>query len=78
MEFRRVLFRSANLSGAQECLLAGEVALQIGDEIEAIVDLGKTAGDRGSTVIDASGPLLRILREGTISRDIISRFVPLT
>ncbi|HPE07997.1 MAG TPA: L-threonylcarbamoyladenylate synthase, partial [Smithellaceae bacterium] len=31
---------SANLSGAQECASASEVAVQLGDKIDAIIDLG--------------------------------------
>ena len=59
---------SANLSGAPECSTAAEVAAQIGDKIDAIVDLGKTAGGRGSTIIDVTSDPPQILREGVISR----------
>ena len=59
---------SANLSGAPECSTAAEVAAQIGDKINAIVDLGKTAGGRGSTIIDVISDPPQILREGVISR----------
>jgi L-threonylcarbamoyladenylate synthase len=59
---------SANLSGAPECSTAAEVAAQIGDKIDAIVDLGKTAGGKGSTIIDVTSDPPQILREGVISR----------
>ena len=59
---------SANLSGAPECSTASEVAAQIGDKIDAIVDLGKTAGGKGSTIIDVTSDPPQILREGVISR----------
>lgn len=62
---------SANLSGAPECTSAEEVALQIGSKIDAIIDLGKTAGITGSTIIDVTSRPARILRQGSISPDLI-------
>ena len=59
---------SANLSGAPECSSAGEVAHQIGQQVDAIVDLGNTAGGKGSTIIDVTTDPPQILREGVISR----------
>lgn len=59
---------SANLSGAPECSSAGEVARQIGQQVDAIVDLGKSAGGKGSTIIDATVDPPQILREGVIGR----------
>jgi L-threonylcarbamoyladenylate synthase len=66
---------SANLSGAPECTRASEVAEQIGDKIDAIVDLGDTPGIAGSTIIDVTCELPVILREGTISRKIIEKCI---
>lgn len=62
---------SANLSGAPECTQASEVAEQIGDKIDAIVDLGQTTGDKVSTIIDVTCDPPVILREGTITRQSI-------
>ncbi len=59
---------SANLSGLAECSTALEVAAQIGNKIDALVDLGKTAGGLGSTIIDVTVNPPQILREGVISR----------
>lgn len=59
---------SANLSGAPECSNATEVARQIGDKIDAIIDLGETPGGRGSTIIDVTSEPPQILREGIISK----------
>lgn len=59
---------SANVSGAPECSTATEVADQIGNKVDAIIDLGKTAGGRGSTIIDVTSDPPQILREGVISR----------
>ncbi|PKN52066.1 MAG: threonylcarbamoyl-AMP synthase [Deltaproteobacteria bacterium HGW-Deltaproteobacteria-13] len=62
---------SANLSGAPECAEASEVIDQIGDKIDAIVDFGQTPGDKASTIIDVTCTPPVILREGTISKEVI-------
>jgi L-threonylcarbamoyladenylate synthase len=59
---------SANMSGAPECSLASDVADQIGNKIDAIVDWGKTKGDKASTIIDITCDPPVILREGAISK----------
>jgi len=59
---------SANVSGATECSTAAEVSAQIGNKIDALVDLGKTAGGKGSTIIDVTINPPQILREGVINR----------
>jgi len=64
---------SANLSGAPECATAAEVIAQIGAKIDAIVDLGKTPGGRGSTIIDTTIDPPAIIREGAISRRVIEK-----
>jgi L-threonylcarbamoyladenylate synthase len=66
---------SANLSGAPECTQASEVADQIGDKIDAIVDLGNTMGTIGSTIIDVTCDPPVILREGTINRKTIEKYI---
>jgi L-threonylcarbamoyladenylate synthase len=66
---------SANLSGAAECTRASEVAEQIGDIIDAIVDLGDTPGTKGSTIIDVTCDPPVILREGAISRKTIEKCI---
>jgi L-threonylcarbamoyladenylate synthase len=68
---------SANLSGAAECSTAVDVAAQIGNKIDAIVDLGKTAGGLGSTIIDVTVNPPQILREGTINRLYIGKYINL-
>ena len=65
---------SANLSGSPECSQASEVAEQIGDKIDAIVDLGDTPGTDGSTIIDVTCDPPVILREGAISRKTIEKY----
>jgi len=66
---------SANLTGMPECSLADEVAQQIGDKIDAIVDWGKTQGGKASTIIDVTCDPPVILREGAISRKTIEKYV---
>jgi len=66
---------SANLSGAPECTRASEVAEQLGDKIDAIIDLGNTPGTKGSTIIDVTCAPPVILREGAISRKIIEKYI---
>ena len=65
---------SANLSGAPECVSASEVSLQLGDKVDAIIDLGNTPGTIGSTIIDVTTTPAIILREGAISRKIIGKY----
>ena len=65
---------SANLTGAPECTRASEVAEQIGDKIDAIIDLGPTPGAAGSTIIDITCDPPVILREGVISRKTIEKY----
>jgi L-threonylcarbamoyladenylate synthase len=66
---------SANLSGAAECISASDVAAQIGDKIDAIIDLGDTPGTKGSTIIDVTCTPPFILREGAISRKTIEKCI---
>jgi L-threonylcarbamoyladenylate synthase len=66
---------SANLTGAPECTRASEVAEQIGDKIDAIIDLGNTPGTKGSTIVDVTCTPVAILREGAISRKIIEKYI---
>jgi len=68
---------SANLSGAPECLDANQVIRQIGDKIEAVVDLGKTGNQMASTIIDSSGHPAKILRPGYISAETIRKYIQL-
>jgi L-threonylcarbamoyladenylate synthase len=66
---------SANLSGKPECSQASEVAKQIGNKIDAIVDFGPTIGDKVSTIIDVTCDPPEILREGIIIRQSIENIL---
>jgi L-threonylcarbamoyladenylate synthase len=60
---------SANLSGAPPPRTAEEVALALGDRIDALVDAGPTPGGVPSTLVDLSVVRPRILREGAIASE---------
>jgi L-threonylcarbamoyladenylate synthase len=62
---------SANLSGAPECLTAGEVLATLGDRIDLIIDGGPASGGKGSTFIDITVDPPACLREGPISLSLI-------
>jgi L-threonylcarbamoyladenylate synthase len=57
---------SANRSGQPEARDATEIAAQLGDAIELIVDGGVAHGGPASTVVDCTGATARILRVGAI------------
>jgi L-threonylcarbamoyladenylate synthase len=65
---------SANRSGGRGPVSASEVAFQLGDMVALVIDGGRVAGGRDSTVIDLtpeSGP--RIVREGPVTREELER-----
>ena len=67
---------SANLSGAAECTTAEQVHDQLHGRISIIVDGGTSPRDIPSTIIDLSDAETRwrIIREGAIPKEEISRF----
>lgn len=68
---------SANLSGASECTSAEQVRDQLEGRINIIVDGGASPRDVASTIIDLSSDdgRWRIIREGAIPADEISKFL---
>lgn len=58
---------SANISGKPSLCSPSDVLDAIGDRIDALVDGGMTHGGAVSTVIDATGAELVVIREGVIS-----------
>jgi L-threonylcarbamoyladenylate synthase len=64
---RPITATSANLSGQPSATLASEVYHSLGNRLDAILDGGQTAGGMGSTVLDVSGPIPKIIRPGAIS-----------
>lgn len=63
---------SANLTGRPSLLTTREVNNQLGDRVDFIID-GECPGGVVSTVIDITTDPIRILREGAISSEEISR-----
>jgi L-threonylcarbamoyladenylate synthase len=59
---------SANVSGGRAPLTAADVAAQLGERIDIIIDGGQCPGGMESTVLDLTGESPRLLREGAISR----------
>jgi len=57
---------SANLSGKPSALAAGDVYSQFGDKVDLVIDGGRCRGGRESTVIDITGEVPVILREGAL------------
>ena len=58
---------SANLSGKPSALTADDVYSQFGDKVDLVIDGGECRGGRESTIIDVTGKVPVILREGAIS-----------
>jgi L-threonylcarbamoyladenylate synthase len=57
---------SANLSGRLAAASAKEVAGQLGAGVDFIVDGGLTRGGKGSTLVEAEGLSLKLVREGAL------------
>lgn len=58
---------SANISGNSACTTIQGVEDTIRDRVDVILDAGRLPGGSPSTVVDATGDPVRILREGAIS-----------
>ena len=59
---------SANISGQKGCVTAKEVYESLGIGVDLILDAGRTAGGKGSTILDVTINPPEIIREGIISR----------
>lgn len=66
---------SANRSGRPSCSTAEEVMEALGEDIDLILDGGKTPGGKGSTVLDVTIDPPVVLREGIVSRNELSLFL---
>ena len=64
---------SANLSGKPSPRTAQEAAAQIGRGVDLILDGGPCPGGVESSVVDCSRSPYRLLREGALSRDQLTR-----
>jgi L-threonylcarbamoyladenylate synthase len=68
-----LLGTSANLSGRPSTLEAGEVCAQFGDSLDLVIDGGRCPGGRESTIVDVTGKVPVVLREGAISLSELER-----
>ncbi len=66
---------SANVSGGAEPIDADTAVKQIGEKVDLVIDAGRCKYGRPSTVVDLSGGKLVMVREGAISRDMLSSAV---
>ena len=57
---------SANISGMPPAESPEEVISYFGDEIDIVVDSGKTPGGKPSTIVGVTGTVVEILRKGAI------------
>lgn len=60
---------SANVSGQPASNDPDDVAASLGPRIEVLLDGGRCAGGPASTVVDATGPVARLVRAGAIPWD---------
>jgi L-threonylcarbamoyladenylate synthase len=64
---------SANRSGGASTVTAQEVATALGGQIGLVLDGGKTPGGLSSTVVDCTGDVPLIIRQGPISLEELQR-----
>jgi len=62
---------SANRSGHKECVSVEEVVDCIGENLDAVIDGGRTPGGTGSTIVDTTVDPPVVIREGVISSSAI-------
>jgi len=60
---------SANRAGAPAPVSAAEVAFQMGEMVDLVIDGGRSRSRQESTVIDITGDTPQILREGVVRRE---------
>ena len=66
---------SANLTGEPACTSGDAVLETLGQEVDLILDGGKTAGGMGSTILDVTVDPPKILRKGMVGRDRLQAFI---
>ena len=66
---------SANLSGQPSCQTADEAYRQLGPSVDFWLDGGMTKGGMPSTMLDATEPNFRIIREGAIPSEALRPFL---
>ena len=64
---------SANPSGMPPAEDADSVIRYFGEELDMVIDGGRTAGGLPSTIVDAAGESIKIVREGVIPRSVFEK-----
>jgi len=72
---RPITATSANLSGEPATDDADCVERTLGDRIEMLIDVGRTAGGPPSTIVDVTDDTPRLVRAGAIPWDEIQRWL---
>lgn len=67
-----MLVTSANLSEKQACKSGEEVLQQLSGRIDGVV-MGTSGARQASTIVDASGSEIKVLREGIVSEKMINQ-----
>ena len=65
---------SANIHGCPDPTTAQEVASQLGEQIELIIDAGRTPQGIESTILDMSTGTPNIVRSGALTRQALQKF----
>jgi L-threonylcarbamoyladenylate synthase len=67
---------SANVHGEPPATTIDEAYEQLGEKVAVYLDAGPTTGAVASTIVDATGDALRVVREGVISLEQLREAVP--
>nr|WP_147919537.1 L-threonylcarbamoyladenylate synthase [Ruania zhangjianzhongii] len=67
---------SANRSGEPAALTCAEAAEQLGRAVRVYLDGGTAPGGVASTIVDATGEQLRVVREGALTAEELGSVVP--
>lgn len=67
---------SANRSGSPAATTAAEALEQLGGAVAVYLDGGASRGGVSSTILDVTGPVPRVLREGALSREELAAVAP--
>ena len=67
---------SANRTGSAAALTADEAREQLGDAVAVYLDGGQVAGAVASTIVDATGAVPRVVRDGALGLEELRAVVP--
>lgn len=67
---------SANRTGQDAALTAAEAYRMLGDRVRVYLDAGESPGQVSSTIVDATGKQLAVVRQGAISLAELNRVAP--